>query len=163
VAKRIAVIADTHLPRGGRRIPERCIAAIGAADAVIHAGDFVTEDALAQIEAIGPSLWAVHGNVDEPVLRQRLPAELEIELERVRIAVIHDAGPAAGRGARMSARFPAARCVVFGHTHRPEHLRAGDLHLFNPGSPTERRRAPHRAMGMIEVAHGKARFSHIQL
>jgi uncharacterized protein len=134
-----------------------------AADAVIHAGDFVTEDALAQIEAIGPRLWAVHGNVDEPALRQRLPAELELELEGVRIAVIHDAGPAAGRSERLRARFPEASCVVFGHTHRPEHVRAGDLQLFNPGSPTERRRAPYRAMGVIEVAQGAARFSHIRL
>jgi uncharacterized protein len=163
VAKRIAVIADTHLPRGRRRVPERCLEMIGTADAVLHAGDFVTEDALAQIEAIGPRLWAVHGNVDEPALRQRLPAELQLEIEGVRIAVVHDPGPPAGRAERLRARFPEAGCVVFGHTHRPEHVRAGDLHLFNPGSPTERRRAPHRAMGMIEVAFGEARFRHIRV
>jgi putative phosphoesterase len=159
---RIAVLADTHL-RGGRGLPEPCAAAIRAADAVIHAGDFVTEEALAEIQSIGPPLSAVHGNVDEPALRQRLPGELEIEVEGVRIAVVHDAGRRSGRVERMRALFPQAGCVIFGHTHQPEHVRAGGFQLFNPGSPTQRRRASFRAMGFLDIGRRGARFSHLRL
>jgi putative phosphoesterase len=162
-AKRIAVIADTHLPRGSRRLPPRCIDLMAMADAVIHAGDFVTEAALAEIESLGRSLYAVHGNVDEPALRERLPARTEVELEGVRIGVIHDAGPAAGRRERLRAKFPDASCVIFGHTHVPEHVCGDGFQIFNPGSPTERRRATHRAMGIVEVAGGEARFRHLRL
>jgi hypothetical protein len=160
---RIAVIADTHLPRGARRLPDRCVEIVQGADAVIHAGDFSNEGAFAEIAALGPPLIAVHGNVDEPALRAGLPESLEVELEGMSIAVLHDPGPRAGRAERLLTRFPDARCVIYGHTHLPEHLRHGRRHLFNPGSPTERRRAPHRSMGVIEVGKGRLRLRHIRL
>jgi putative phosphoesterase len=151
------------MPRGARRLPPRCIELIAGADAVIHAGDFVASRVLEEIEALGPPVHAVHGNVDEPALRQRLPAALELELEGVRIAVVHDAGPRTGRAERLRARFPDAACAIFGHTHLPEHARAGAFHAFNPGSPTERRRAPTHSMGVLELRGGKPRFRHVAL
>jgi uncharacterized protein len=159
----IAVLADTHIPRGSRQLPERCARLIARADAVIHAGDFTAENVLAELESRGAPVYAVHGNVDEPALRERLPATLEVEIDRVRIAVVHDAGPRAGRVERLRARFPNADCVIFGHTHLPEHARAGRFQIFNPGSPTERRRAPSRAMGMLTLGGGPGRFRHIRL
>lgn len=160
---RAAIIADTHLPRGARKLPRRCVELIAGADALIHAGDFVTEQAFSEIASLGVPLHAVHGNVDEPALQARLPAELEVELAGVRIAVVHDAGARIGRWERLRARFPEADCVIFGHTHQPEHRRSPDFEIFNPGSPTERRRAPSRSMGIAEIDRGKARFQHIQL
>jgi putative phosphoesterase len=136
---------------------------MAGADAVIHAGDFVTVAVLEEIESLGRPVHAVYGNVDEPALRRRIPAELELEIDGARIAMVHDAGPRAGRAERLHARFPDAHCAIFGHTHLPEHARVGSFQAFNPGSPTERRRAPHRSMGMLEVRGGEPRFSHVRL
>jgi putative phosphoesterase len=130
---------------------------------VIHAGDFVTAAVLEQIEALGPLVHAVHGNVDEPALRSRLPETLELEVAGTRIGVIHDAGPRAGRRERLRARFPEAHCAVFGHSHVPEHARLSSFQIFNPGSPTERRRAPHRSMGILSIRDGAPRFQLVSL
>ena len=116
------------------------------------------------LEALGPPVRAVHGNVDEPALRERLPAELELDLDGVRVAVVHDAGPAPGRMARMRRRFPRAAAVVFGHSHIPLHDVAPDgFQLFNPGSPTDRRRQPRHTMGVGEAREGALRLELVAL
>jgi len=159
----VAVIADTHLPRGSRRLPAACVEAIAAADLLLHAGDVSTASALAEIRSIGPPVEAVSGNVDDAELRRELPARLELTIEGVTLGVIHDAGAARGRLARMHRLFPRADAVIFGHTHSPGLLAERGFQLFNPGSPTERRRAPHRAMGVAEVEDGRVTFRHIAL
>jgi len=164
----IAIIADTHMPRGARRLPDRCAELIAAAEAVVHAGDFFAMPALEAIEALNPRLHAVHGNVDEPALRSLLPETLTLGLESGRtLAVVHDAGPARGRLARLRGRFPEADAVVFGHSHLPLHEEGeGELagfQIFNPGSPTERRRAPRPSMGLLEAGPGGLRFEHVWL
>jgi putative phosphoesterase len=161
MAVRVALIADTHLPRGQRRLPAQCVELISQAEVVIHAGDFTTVQAWAEITSLGPPLHAVHGNVDEPALRAQLPGRVEVEIESIRIGIVHDPGPRSSRVERLRAWFPKADCVVFGHSHLPEHDREGDLVLFNPGSPTERRRAPTHSMGIAELERGEARFRHI--
>ena len=152
----IAVISDTHLPRRARRLPQGCIERIAAADLLLHAGDFSTLDVLRELEAIGPPLVGVYGNVDSAELRRLLPAERVVEAEGARIAMVHDAGPRAGRLERMRRRFgDRADVVVFGHSHMPLHERADDgFQILNPGSPTERRRAPTHTMGLIRVEGG---------
>jgi uncharacterized protein len=159
----VAVIADTHLPRGNRRLPARCIELIEGSDVLVHAGDLATVQVLRELEAIGPPVHAVHGNVDEPALRRLLPAELELELAGQRVLVVHDAGPRRGRLTRLRGRYPEANAVIFGHSHMPEHLRAGGFQAFNPGSPTERRRAPQRAMGMMRIGRRRIEFEHVHL
>jgi uncharacterized protein len=156
----IAVIADTHLPRGARRLPETCVERIAAADLLLHAGDFSTLGVLRELEAIGPPVVGVQGNVDSADLRRLLPVERIVEAEGARIAMVHDAGPRAGRLERMRRRFgERAGAVVFGHSHLPLHERAEDgFQLFNPGSPTERRRAPTHTMGMAHVDAGRVTF-----
>src|SRR5688500_17053773 len=154
----IAVISDTHLPRGPRRLPERCVERIAASDLLLHAGDFSTLDVLRELEAIGPPVAGVHGNVDSADLRRLLPEERVVEAEGARIALLHDAGPRKGRLERMRRRFgDRAQVVVFGHSHLPLHEQATDgFQILNPGSPTERRRAPSHTMGLIRVADGLA-------
>jgi uncharacterized protein len=159
----VAVISDTHMGGGRRRLPDRCVELIEASELVLHAGDIMTVEALVEIEAIGTPLRAITGNMDGWELRDRLPAELELELEGARLAMVHDAGPAVGRLARMRKRFPAADAVVFGHSHLPLHERDGDFHLFNPGSPTERRRAPHHSMGLARIQDGSIEFELVTL
>jgi uncharacterized protein len=106
---------------------------------------------------------AVHGNVDSPELRRELPAALALDLDDASLSVIHDAGPAKGRLERMRARFPGADAVVFGHSHMPLHEERDGFQIFNPGSPTERRRAPHRSMGEATVQGGRIEFRHLAL
>jgi putative phosphoesterase len=159
----IAVIADTHMPKGGRKLPPACLEVIAEAGALVHAGDFVGASTLAELEALCPRLYAVHGNVDEPELMERLPATTEVRVGGATIAVLHDAGPASGRLARMRARFPAADAVVFGHSHLPLHEEEDGFQIFNPGSPTERRRAPRRSMGTIIWNGSRLLFDHVWL
>jgi putative phosphoesterase len=159
----IAVLADTHMPKGQRQLPERCLEAIAEAEAVVHAGDFFAASVLAELRALCPTVLAVHGNVDEPALQASLPAELEFELGGRTVAVVHDAGPRAGRLARLRRRFPGADAVVFGHSHLPLHEEEGGFQIFNPGSPTERRRAPRASMGRLSCERGRLLFEHLWL
>jgi putative phosphoesterase len=133
-----------------------------SADLIVHAGDFSDETVLAELRELGP-LAAVHGNVDTPELRRELPEALSVELEGVTLALVHDAGPAKGRLERLRARFPEADAVVFGHSHLPTCERHEGFQIFNPGSPTERRRAPNRSMGEATVAGGTIEFRHLAL
>ena len=161
---RLAVISDTHLPRGRRRLPDRCVELLRGADAILHAGDVSSAAVLAELRRFGPPLHAVHGNVDEPAVVDELPAELIVELGGARIAMLHDSGSASRRMARMRRRFPDADAVVFGHSHIPLHETGPDgLQLFNPGSPTDRRRQPRHTMGLAEVRDGAARFELVTL
>ena len=161
----IAIVGDTHMPKGRRALPASCVERLEAADLILHVGDFVRADVLRELETYGAVL-AVHGNVDEQALRRVLPGERVVApADGSRIAMIHDAGPATGRLARMRRRFPDVDAVVFGHSHLPLHETdaASGLQLFNPGSPTERRRAPHRTMGVATVVDGALRFEHVVL
>jgi putative phosphoesterase len=151
------------MPKGTRHLPERCVELIASSDALIHAGDFVTAAVLEELESLGPPLHAVYGNVDERALRRRLPEALELEIAGVRLGVVHDAGPRSGRAERLRARFPQTDGVVFGHSHVPEHAQLGGFQIFNPGSPTERRRTPHRSMGVLRIRDGVPRFRLVAL
>jgi putative phosphoesterase len=133
---------------------------IRAADLLLHAGDFMTVEVLRELERIGPPLVGVHGNVDTAELRRLLPAERIVRVEDARIAMVHDAGASAGRLERLRRRFgDSADAVVFGHSHLPLHERAADgFQIFNPGSPTERRRAPEHTMGLAQVEGSSIQF-----
>ena len=161
----IAIISDTHMPRGGRHLPERCVARLAAADLIVHAGDFSTLAIVHELQSYG-RVVAVHGNVDERAVQAALPETAVVQAAGARIAVIHDAGPSRGRLERMRRRFAhsgdGADAVVFGHSHVPLHEQAADgFQIFNPGSPTDRRRAAQSHDGDLprrrRAAHLRAR------
>jgi uncharacterized protein len=154
---RVAVLADTHLPRGGRALPEACVERLRRADLIVHAGDLTGLGFLEELSGFGPPVAAVHGNIDEPEVQARLPAELVIEVGQALLGLVHDAGPRAGREERLARRFPGCAAVVYGHTHLPQADRHRDVLILNPGSPTERRRAPARTMLELVVAGGELR------
>jgi putative phosphoesterase len=159
----IAIISDTHMPRGGRRLPEDCVARLRAADLIVHTGDLVKRSVLRELESYG-KVVAVHGNVDDADLRATLPASRLLEPGGATIGLIHDAGPARGRIARLRALFPNANAVLFGHSHTPLHERSPDgFQIFNPGSPTERRRAPVHTMGVARAQGGEVTFELVTL
>jgi putative phosphoesterase len=157
---RLAVISDTHMPRGSRRLP---VEHLRDADLILHAGDLSTVAVLEELEAIGPPVRAVVGNVDEWALRERLPEERIVEVDGVRIAMVHDAGPSTGRLERMRRRFPGVDAVVFGHSHIPLHSERDGFQIFNPGSATDRRRQPRHTMGFADVSGGAVRFRLVDL
>jgi uncharacterized protein len=159
----LAIVSDTHLPRGARRLPDGCLARLRAADLIIHAGDFVALPVLEELRSLG-EVAGVAGNVDDEDIRSQLPASTVVGVGSVQIGLVHDAGQARGRRARLQARFPRADAVVFGHSHLPLHERGADeFQIFNPGSPTERRRAPRRTMGVARIEGDRIRFEIVEL
>jgi len=142
------------LPRGARRLPEACLERLRAADLILHCGDFSAVSVLEELQALGPPVQAVHGNADEPALRELLPKELVVEAGGARIGLVHIPGPAAGREERLVRRFPECDAVLYGHTHLPQVERHGGVWILNPGSPTERRTGPFHSMLLLEVNGG---------
>jgi len=155
---RLAIISDTHLPRGRRTIPQTCLQHCRQADAILHAGDLTDRSVLESLRALGPPLHAISGNVDAASLRAVLPERLERTFAGVRLGMTHIPGPASGRLQRLRAAFPRCAAVIFGHTHMPEHVEHDGFQIFNPGSPTERRRAPAHTMGIASIDGGRVEF-----
>jgi uncharacterized protein len=160
---RLGIVSDTHLPRGTRALPAACVERLAASDAILHAGDLIELSVLEELEAIGPPVHAIRGNVDSAQLQARLPLVRTVRAGGAQIAMIHDAGPSAGRLARMRWRFPEADAVVFGHSHIPLHEERDGFAIFNPGSPTERRRAPRHTMGIATIQDGRLTFELVAL
>ncbi len=150
----VVVLADTHIPRRAKGLPDGLMPYLERADLVLHAGDLLVEDVLYELEAYA-QVRAVKGNVDGWDVR--LPETLEFEVGGVRVAMVHDSGPKKGRRNRMKKWFPGARVVVFGHSHIPWLEDEDGLMLLNPGSPTDRRRAPDHTFALLRVAGGEAR------
>jgi hypothetical protein len=151
----VAAISDTHLPRGTRRIPDSCLERLRTADLILHGGDISTLAVLEELRALGPPVHAVFGNADEPAVRELLPKELVVEAGGARIGMAHVPGPRAGREERLVKRFPGCDAVIYGHTHLSEVMREGGVWILNPGSPTERRKAPTHTMLLLEIGAGK--------
>jgi uncharacterized protein len=152
---RVVVLADTHAPRRWKSCPPRVAAHLRGADLILHAGDVCTAAVLDELAAYAP-VRAVRGNNDGPdVAAWGAPGTLDLDLGGLSVAMIHDSGPATGRPARLRRRFPAADLVIFGHSHIPlDHAEHGQR-IFNPGSPTDRRRQPHGTLGLLNVADGR--------
>lgn len=151
----VLVLADTHIRRGSSRtLPRKVLTMAEEADVILHAGDIVIAEVLEELAAYAP-VHAVLGNNDHE-LHGRLPETVELELAGVRVGMVHDSGAAKGRRPRMASTFPDADLVVFGHSHIPwdETGPSGQV-VFNPGSPTERRRQPHRTAGLIRLHDGE--------
>lgn len=154
---RLLLLADTHVPARAKRLPDAVLRAADDADLVIHAGDWVAGEVLDELERHAEVL-GVYGNNDGADLRSRLPEVARREVEGVRVAVVHETGDARGRDARMSAAYPDTDVLVFGHSHIPwDTTTATGLRLLNPGSPTDRRRQPHRTMMTAVLTDGALR------
>ena len=150
----VVVLADTHAPRRWKHCPPAVAPYLRDADLILHAGDVCTAGVLDELSGYAP-VRAVRGNNDGPdVAAWGAPDTLELDLAGLPVAMIHDSGPARGRAARLHRRFPAAQLVVFGHSHIPLDETAGGIRIFNPGSPTDRRRQPHPTIGLLRIGDG---------
>ena len=158
----VLLLADTHVPKRAKGLPEPVWAEVDAADVVVHAGDWVEVALLDSLEERASRLVGVYGNNDGPQLRSRLPEVAHVGLDGVRLSVVHETGAAAGREKRCAAAFPDTDVLVFGHSHIPwDTVAPGGLRLLNPGSPTDRRRQPHCTYMTLKLADG--RVSEVQL
>jgi putative phosphoesterase len=152
VTTRLLLLADTHLPKRARELPEQVWRAVEAADVVVHAGDWVEAALLDELEQRATRVIGVWGNNDGPELRSRLPEVARESIDGIRFAVVHETGQAVGREARSDAAHPLTDVLVFGHSHIPwDTVSQAGMRLLNPGSPTDRRRQPQCTM-MTAVA-----------
>lgn len=150
------MLADTHVPRRAKDLPAPVWQAVDHADVVVHAGDWVDESLLDAIESRAARLIGVWGNNDGPQIRRRLPEVARVELDGVRLAVVHETGARAGREARIDRAFTDTDVVVFGHSHIPwDTVTPAGVRLLNPGSPTERRRQPACTFMTARVRRGR--------
>jgi putative phosphoesterase len=154
---RVVVLSDTHAPRRWKSCPPEVAEHLRHADVVLHAGDVCVASVLDELAQYAP-VTAVCGNNDGPdVVEWGAPETVELDLAGLRVAMIHDSGQATGRVARMRRRFPEADLVVFGHSHIPMDVTGegeGGVRVFNPGSPTDRRRQPHGTVGLLDIEDG---------
>lgn len=151
---RVVVLSDTHAPRRWKTCPPRVAEHLRGAELILHAGDVCVAEVLDELAQYAP-VRAVCGNNDGPdVVAWGAPETLEFEIAGLPVAMIHDSGQATGRTARMRRRFPSAELVVFGHSHIPMDQTGDGVRIFNPGSPTDRRRQPHGTIGLLDVAGG---------
>jgi putative phosphoesterase len=151
----LLVIADTHIPVRARILPEQVWQAAEAADVVIHAGDWMEIALLDELLSRSRRVVGVFGNNDGPDLRSRLPEVARVQLEGVRLAVVHETGQARGREQRCDQNFPDTDVLVFGHSHIPwDSVSDRGMRLLNPGSPTDRRRQPYCTYLTAKVADG---------
>ena len=153
---RLVLLADTHLPKRAKALPDAVWRAIDAADGVVHAGDWVDEATLDELLSCTGLLLGCAGNNDGRALHARLPEVARAELDGVRLGVVHETGDAKGREARMDERFPDLDLLVFGHSHIPwDTTTPRGLRLLNPGSPTDRRRQPFRTFLTVVLDGGR--------
>jgi uncharacterized protein len=154
-ALRVVALSDTHAPRRWKSCPPSVAAQLRLADVILHAGDVCTAAVLDELSGFAPVL-AVVGNNDGPdVAAWGATPTLEADLGGLRVAMIHDSGQAHGRLLRMRRRFPGADLVVFGHSHIPLDMNQNGLRIFNPGSPTDRRRQPQGTIGVLRIEAGR--------
>jgi putative phosphoesterase len=152
---RVVALADTHAPRRWKSCPPPVAEQLRQADVILHAGDVCIAAVLDELAQYAPVL-AVIGNNDGPdVAAWGATPTLQADLDGLRVAMIHDSGPAAGRPQRMRRRFPGAGLVVFGHSHIPLDVSAAGTRIFNPGSPTDRRRQPRGTVGVLRIDAGR--------
>ena len=152
----LVLLADTHLPRRARDLPAAVWEAVDAADVVVHAGDWVSVDAHTALAARSRRLVACYGNNDGPALRERLPLVARVELDGLRLGVVHETGAASGRERRCDDEHRDLDVLVFGHSHIPwDTVTPRGMRLLNPGSPTDRRRQPFATFMTASVVGGR--------
>lgn len=147
MSQQILVLADTHIPKKSRALPRKVFELLNECSLIVHAGDVLVQPVLDELSKFAP-VYAVRGNND---VNLHLPQQLQFKVEKISIGLIHDSGKTEGRAKRMRKLFAAERVVVFGHSHVPCNIDDGDLLLFNPGSPTDKRMQPFPTVGLLTI------------
>ncbi len=152
---RVVALSDTHAPRFWKRCPPGVARHLEGADLVLHAGDVCRAEVLDELAAFAPVRVVLGNNDGADVAAWGAPETLELDLDGLRVAMVHDSGPATGRLPRLRRRFPGVDLVVFGHSHIPWDTSADGLRIVNPGSPTDRRRQPSGTLATLDIDAGR--------
>ncbi|MEC0232530.1 metallophosphoesterase family protein [Paenibacillus alba] len=149
---RIGVISDTHLSAHVSKLPDALVLGLQGVDLIIHAGDWVSEHIVDLVEAIAPC-ESVAGNNDGSSIIERFGLRKILTLGDYRIGLIHGDGFRKTTEERAREAFQADRpdIVIFGHSHIPFMQTVEGILMFNPGSPTDKRRQPKYSYGIIEL------------
>lgn len=145
---RVGIVSDTH----GLLRPELFTAFAGV-EHILHAGDVGPADLLVELAALAP-VTAVWGNTDGWEVRHRVPEVARVELEGVRVVVVHGMQVGSPTPRKVVEAYPDADLVVFGHSHRPVVERVGGVLAVNPGSAGPRRFRDPVSVALAEVAPG---------
>ena len=149
---RVAVLSDTHGPRFWKGCPPAVARHLEGADLILHAGDVCTAEVLDELAGFAP-VRVVLGNNDGPdVAAWGAPGTLDLDLDGLAVAMIHDSGPRPAGWPGCAAGSRHADLVVFGHSHIPMDVAEAGLRIFNPGSPTDKRRQPYGTVGVLRIA-----------
>ncbi len=149
---RVGILSDTHVSSldEGLVLAQQLLSdPFADVEVILHAGDHVHPDLSC---CFYPLLWyGVCGNMDKP--QSTLPVQRIVELSGFRIGMMHGWGSPNGIEKRVLNSFYGTDIdvLVFGHSHRPVCQKVGSILLFNPGSPTDRRSAPHHTVGLLNL------------
>lgn len=161
---RIVVVSDTHMPRMAKKLPDRLLKELEKADAIVHAGDWTKPSVYEQLAAFGP-VYGVAGNNDGAELQARFGLRKLLKFEQCRIGLVHGHGAAkrASTEAYALEAFKGTKldALVYGHSHIPVRKTAGGMLVFNPGSPTDKRKQPLYSFGIFEIAGNALRAKHV--
>lgn len=158
----IGVISDTHMPRMAKKLPYELLKGLESVDLIIHAGDWSDWSVYERLTEIAP-VEGVAGNADSKEIEERLGLRKLLQMEGCRIGVVHGHGNKGTTEKRALDSFEAYEvdCIIFGHSHIPLLKQVNDVVLFNPGSPTDKRRQPQYSYGIIEIESGNLHARHV--
>ncbi|MFG6495228.1 metallophosphoesterase [Fictibacillus sp. UD] len=161
--KKILIISDTHMPKKGTTIPEPILTVLkNGVDYILHAGDWTTESLYEELQSFAP-VYGVKGNVDNGTWSSTLPEKVLLELEEVKIAMVHGhlgKGRSTPERAFRACEDDDVDVIIFGHSHIPFHEVKDNKILFNPGSPTDKRREKQFSFGLAVVEQSTIKLNH---
>lgn len=157
---KVGILADTHIRRG-RNLPKFVWETLSEVDLILHAGDIVSVSFLKELELLAPVI-AVRGNGDWMI--DDLPDRVVFDLEHLKIGLTHGyEGPGKNTPQRALNTFAKDKVdiIIFGHSHMPYKTYTSGILLFNPGSPTEKRRAEFHSMGIMNIKDNSFDIQHV--
>ncbi len=149
---KIVVIADTHMPQKSKKLPERLLCDLETADLIIHAGDWHTLDLYNELQSYA-TVKGVTGNVDGLEMKELLSEKLILEINGYKIGIVHGHGKKQTTEKRAITAFQDEKvdCIIFGHSHIPKNYMFNEILMFNPGSPTDKRREKYFSHGILTI------------
>jgi uncharacterized protein len=149
---KIVIISDTHMPKRAKGLPARLTKELADADLIIHAGDWQTIDVVHELQSYA-EVEGVFGNVDDEIIKEHFPEKRILELGGFKIGITHGHGKGKTTEKRAIQAFKGEEldCIIFGHSHIPIKKDEDGLLLFNPGSPTDKRRQKLFSFGIFHI------------
>ncbi|WP_053217131.1 metallophosphoesterase family protein [Virgibacillus senegalensis] len=158
----IVILSDTHMPRMAKKLPRQLITGLERADLILHAGDWQTIEVLEELQQYAPVIGVI-GNVDGPELKERLGKKEWIVRNGITIGITHGDGKGGTTEKRALTAFQtdSVDIIVFGHSHIPLLKQVNGITLFNPGSPTDKRRQPQFSYGILQLTETSFELKHV--